>query len=49
MLPAAISRSEQVVPDAAHGRLQWGYNLKEVTDDLMRVLLGVLPGTCLPS
>jgi hypothetical protein len=28
---------------------QWGYNLKEVTDEYMRVILGVLPSTCFPS
>jgi transposase len=28
---------------------QWGYNLKEVTDEFMRVLLGVSPSTCFPS
>jgi transposase-like protein len=28
---------------------QWGYNLKEVTDEFMRVLLGIPPSTCFPS
>ena len=28
---------------------QWGYNLKEVTDEFMRVLLNVSPSTDLPS
>jgi transposase len=28
---------------------QWGYNLKSVTDEFMRVILGVLPSTCFPS
>jgi transposase len=28
---------------------QWGYNLKEVTDDFMRVLLGIPPSTYFPS
>jgi hypothetical protein len=28
---------------------QWGYNVKEVTDELVRVLLGILPSTCFPS
>jgi transposase len=28
---------------------QWGYNLKEVTDEFMRVMLGIPPSTCFPS
>jgi transposase len=28
---------------------QWGYNAKEITDEFMRVLLGILPSTCFPS
>src|SRR5262249_32159437 len=28
---------------------QWGYNLKEVTDEFMRVLLGIPPSTGFPS
>jgi transposase len=28
---------------------QWGYNLKEVTDEFMRILLGIPPSTCFPS
>jgi transposase len=28
---------------------QWGYNLKSVTNEFMRVLLGILPSTCFPS
>jgi hypothetical protein len=27
----------------------WGYNAKEITDEFMRVLLGILPSTCFPS
>jgi hypothetical protein len=27
---------------------QWGYNLKAVTDDFMRVLLGIAPSTSFP-
>jgi hypothetical protein len=27
---------------------QWGYNLKSVTDEFMRVLLGISPSTCFP-
>jgi hypothetical protein len=29
--------------------IQWGHNLKEVTDEFMRVLLGIPPSTCFPS
>jgi transposase-like protein len=28
---------------------QWGYNLKEVTDEFMRVMLGIPSSTCFPS
>ena len=28
---------------------QWGHNLKEVTDEFMRVLLAAPPSTCFPS
>ena len=28
---------------------QWGYNLKEVTDDFMGIMLGISPSTCFPS
>ena len=28
---------------------QWGYNLKSVTDEFMKVLLGKFPSTCFPS
>jgi len=29
--------------------IQWGYNLKEVTDEFIRVLLATPPSTCFPS